>query len=72
MTEAMNLPDVQAMIDRESRPAMGMGLQAIPFVLVNGKHLGRWKAGYENIIPRILAAAAAEKAAVKAPTDPQR
>lgn len=62
MTEAMNLPDVQAMIDRESRAAMPLGLQAIPYVLVNGKHLGRWKAGYENVIPRILAAAAAEKA----------
>jgi predicted DsbA family dithiol-disulfide isomerase len=63
MWEAMALPDTQAMIDREAAAAMTLGLKSIPFVLVNGKQLTRFKAEHENIIPRIISAAAEERAA---------
>lgn len=61
--EAMNLPDTQSMIDREAAAAMPLGLTSIPFVLVNGKQLTRFKAEHENIIPRIINAAAEDRAA---------
>lgn len=61
--EAMALPTTQDAVNRESAAALRLGAQSIPFVLVNGRLLTRWKAGYENIIPRVIAAAAEEKAA---------
>lgn len=63
--EAMELPDAQQMINTEAAEGMKLGLTSIPFVLVNGKQLTRWKAGYENVIPRIINAAAEDRAAGK-------
>jgi predicted DsbA family dithiol-disulfide isomerase len=63
--EAMELPDAQQMINTEAAAGMKLGLTSIPFVVVNGKQLTRWKAGYENVIPRIISAAAEDRAAGK-------
>jgi len=66
MWEAMSLPATQAMIDKEAAAAMSLGLKSIPFVLVNGRPLSRFKVGDENIIPKIINAAAEDRAAKSA------
>lgn len=66
MWEAMSLPDTQAMIDKEAAAAMSLGLKSIPFVLVNGRPFSRFKVGDENIIPKIINAAAEDRAAKSA------
>ncbi|MFZ4573223.1 MAG: DsbA family protein [Phycisphaerales bacterium] len=65
LMEAINIPDAQRMVNAEAAAAMKYGVTSIPFVLVNGKQLTRWKAGYENVIPRIITAAAEDRAAGK-------
>jgi protein-disulfide isomerase len=51
-------PEVQAAIARDT--ALGQRLQVtkVPTVFVNGRKVPRWKLDEENVLPRILAAAA--------------
>lgn len=54
----------------DCRAGAALGLGSVPMIFVNGKHLPRWKAGSENIIPRVIAAAE-EEARASAPVPPK-
>lgn len=55
--EAMAQPAVSARIASDAALATRLGLRSIPYIFVNGKHLARFKAENENIIPRVIRAA---------------
>jgi len=57
--EAMQQPQCQANITEDGATAIRLGLQSVPYIFVNGRVLARYKAGNENIIPRVIRAAAA-------------
>lgn len=63
--DAMSQPFLKDPIANDCRAASGLGLTSIPMIFVNGRHLPRWQAGNENIIPRVIYAAEEEARAGK-------
>lgn len=51
----------QAVTD-DCTAAKQLGITSIPLIFINGKNLQRWKAGSENVIARVVYAAAVEQA----------
>jgi len=62
LMEAMALPEVGERIASDARVAGSLGIASIPLIFINGRLVPRWKAGYENVLPRIILEAAAEGA----------
>lgn len=58
LLEAMSQPFITERLEARAQLAQSIGLKAIPMVFVNGKHVPRWKAEHENILPRIFMEAA--------------
>lgn len=67
--DAISQPFLGDPVASDCQAALNLGLTSIPMIFVNGKHLPRWRAGNENIIPRVIYAAEEEaRAAHAAPT----
>lgn len=52
--EAMDQPFVGDRIVQDASVGTLVGIRSIPMIFVNGKHVARWKAQAENILPRIF------------------
>lgn len=57
--EAMEQPFIAEAIVADAREAQKLGVRSIPMLFIGGRLVGRWKAENENILPRIIEAAAA-------------
>jgi protein-disulfide isomerase len=67
-SEAMIQPQCQADITEDAATAIRLGLQSVPHIFINGRLLARYKSRNENIIPRVIRAAAAIATEAPAPT----
>jgi protein-disulfide isomerase len=58
LKEAMANPAVEQKIASDARAATSIGITSIPWVMINGKHVPRWKLDNENLLPRMIQEAA--------------
>ncbi|MDZ4773437.1 MAG: thioredoxin domain-containing protein [Planctomycetota bacterium] len=54
---ALVKPEIQLWTAEDVRAAKDLGLTSIPLVFVDGRRIGQWKAGNENLLPTIVAEA---------------
>jgi protein-disulfide isomerase len=58
LRDAAKLPELDRAIADDCAAAKKLGIDAIPFIFVDGRNVPRWKLGDENLLPRIVEEAA--------------
>lgn len=58
LSGAMQTPAAQAAIEKHARAAAQLGIQGIPLIFINGRQVPRFKLDNENLLPRMIEAAA--------------
>jgi protein-disulfide isomerase len=56
--KAIGKPEIQFWMADDVRAARELALTQIPLIFVDGRRVGRWKAGDENLLPAMIAEAA--------------